>query len=345
MRHSIRVYTTLAGTIGLASWGVVNLPAASAQPGTAGTIWVANRGAHSIRGFDAATGDVVRTIPMAANSQPGDLAYARGKLYVAEEFGSNPAIAIVDEETGETLARLVPPGGTRPHHVHASPTGNLVAVGLYGTDKVAVIDTHDDTLVGTWDVDAEASNARVHAAVFSNSGRTLYLTSDASNEVIALDPYTGTVHWRLEVPGAHELAITHDEKIAFVSRRTANRVAVIDLEQPSGYDDKVEVGLPDTLRLSADEKLLTVGLRTTPARLAVVNTDTFEYTLVTLGRPDELLTLGAHQWTAPNGRYTFAAYEGGSTPGVAVIDHAAGNIVIGRWPYPGRPHGVSHAHP
>ncbi|BCS31258.1 hypothetical protein TBR22_A04580 [Luteitalea sp. TBR-22] len=345
MRHSIRVYTTLGATMGLACWGVVTLPAASTWPGTAGTIWVANRGAHSIRGFDAATGAVVRTVPMATNSQPGDLAYANGKLYVAEEFGASPAVVVVDEDTGETLTRIIPPGGIRPHHVHASPGGTLVAVGLYGTDKVAIIDTHADMLIGTWDVDPDASTARVHAAVFSNSGRTIYLTSDATSEVIAMDPFTGTVLWRLAVPGAHELAITHDERIAYVSRRTANRIAVIDLTQPYGYEDRLEVGLPDTLRLSANEKLLTVGLRTTPARLAVVNTETFEHTLVTLGRPDELTTLGAHQWTAPNGRYTFAAYEGGTAPGVAVIDHPAGHVVVDRWPYPGRPHGVTHAHP
>ena len=31
-----------------------------------GTIWAANRGTHTIRGFDAATGDAVRTVDMRA---------------------------------------------------------------------------------------------------------------------------------------------------------------------------------------------------------------------------------------------------------------------------------------
>src|SRR4029450_5393773 len=58
------------------------------------TIWVANRlaGVSAIRGFDAATGDVVRTVPLTPNSQPGDLAYAKGKLYVADEL-RNPHAA------------------------------------------------------------------------------------------------------------------------------------------------------------------------------------------------------------------------------------------------------------
>ena len=65
-----------------------------------GTIWVANRGAHTIRGFDASSGTVVQTVPMAPSSQPGDLAFAKGKLYVAEEFAAPPSIAIVDAATG-----------------------------------------------------------------------------------------------------------------------------------------------------------------------------------------------------------------------------------------------------
>jgi outer membrane protein assembly factor BamB len=306
-----------------------------------GTIWAANRGAHTIRGFDAATGAVVNTIAMAANSQPGDLAYAKGKLYVAEEFGAPPAIAIVDVETGLVLTRIFLPVGVRPHHVHASSGGNLIAVGLYGTDMVAVVDTHDDALLGPWDTNTATTNGRVHAGVFSQDEHTLYLTSDATNEVFAIDPRTGEVFWRLTVPGAHELALTHNEKIAYVSRRTANKVAVIDLENRT-YQDVLTLGAPDTMRLSANEKLLTVGLRTMPAQLAVVDTDTFEYDLVDL-TPGETTTIAGHQWTSSSGRYTFAAFEGGSNPGIAVIDHRAGNQVVQRLSYPGRPHGVDHA--
>src|SRR5262245_7798188 len=214
----------IAGLIGVV--GSLGLMSTNQRP-VNGTIWVANRGAHTIRGFDPDTGAVVQTVAMAPNSQPGDLAYAKGKLYVAEEFGTPPAIAVVDAESGAILTRIFLPAGSRPHHVHASNGGNLVAVGMYGTDMVAVVDTHDDTLLGPWDSNPLTTNARVHAGVFSKDGNTLYLASDASNEVIAMDPRTGEVLWRLTVPGAHELAVTHDGKTAYVSRRTLNRLAVI----------------------------------------------------------------------------------------------------------------------
>src|SRR5436190_19297613 len=93
-----------------------------------GTIWAANRNANTIRGFDASSGEVGATVAMAAGSQPGDLAFAKGKVYVAEEMGTSPAIAIVDARTYEVLGRIPMPVGSRPHHVHASSGGDLVSV-------------------------------------------------------------------------------------------------------------------------------------------------------------------------------------------------------------------------
>ena len=312
----------------------------SQNRGLNGTIWAANRATHTIRGFDARSGAVVNTIPMAPNSQPGDLAYAKGKLYVAEEFGTPPALAVLDAGSGDVITRFFFAAGSRPHHVHASSGGNLISVGLYGTDTVAVIDTHQDVLLGPWDSNTLTTNGRVHAGVFSNDEQTLYLTSDASNEIIAMEPWSGHVLWRLAVPGAHELAVTHDGKTAYVSRRTQNHVSTIDLEAHDGYVDVLAVGLPDTLQLSANEKRLTVGLRTSPAQLAVVDTRTFTYEVINLSAPGDAGSTGGHQWTSPSGRYTFASFEGGANPGVAVVDHAAGNAVVQILGYPGRPHGV-----
>jgi DNA-binding beta-propeller fold protein YncE len=350
MRTKARTITAvLAVLVGIVGTGLTASFAGAGSPdritNVDGTIWVANRAAHTIRGFDATTGDVVNTVAMSPASQPGDLAYAQGKLYVAEEFGTPPAIAIVDQETGLVTKRIALAPGSRPHHVHTTGGGNLVAFGLYGTDMVAVVDTETDTLLGPWDTNPAlgATSGRAHAGVFSPNGRTLYVTSDASNEVVALDPRTGEIFWRLNVPGAHELAVTRNGKTAYVSRRTLNQLSVIDLREHDGYTDVLGLGLPDTLRLSAGDKQLTVGLRTLPAQLAVVDTKTFEYELVRLGPLLETNTIAGHQWTSRNGRFTFAAFEGGSSPGLAVIDHKDGNRVVQTLAYPGRPHGVDLA--
>src|SRR3979409_1594033 len=73
-----KIAAVVAAAIGVA----VLTSASTADTGVRhvkGTIWVANRGDHTIRAFDTATGSVIATVPMAPGSQPGDLAYARGK--------------------------------------------------------------------------------------------------------------------------------------------------------------------------------------------------------------------------------------------------------------------------
>ncbi len=337
-RQRVTILAFLGVLVGLAVVVSAALADNAGRRDVNGTIWVANRGANTIRGFDAATGDVVATAPMRAGSQPGDFAYAKGKLYVAEEFGSPPAIAIVDPATGEVLGRIFT--GPRPHHVHASVGGNLIAFGVFGTNKVGIIDTYTDTLLGEWPASTNPA-ARSHAGVFSPDGRTVYVANDLVNELSSLDPLTGELLWTMTVPFAHELIVTNNGKTAYVSGRAGSVLYVVDRERHEIVRSIPLGPMPDTLRLSANEKLLTVGLRGTPAQVAVVDTETFDYDIVAIGGTG---TIAGHQWTSPNGHFTFAAFEGPGA-GVAVIDHEQGNAVVQTLDYPGRPHGVDFARP
>jgi len=332
------IVALLVGIIGVASVVSVAFAGNGDRRELNGTIWVANRGVHTIRGFDAATGDVVAAVAMAPNSQPGDLAYAKGKLYVSEEFGTPPAIAIVDASTGIVLKRILT--GPRPHHVHAGVGGNLISYGVFGTNRVGIIDTQTDILLGEWAASANPA-ARSHAGVFSKDGRVVYVANDVVDELSAVDPVTGELLWSMTVPNAHELAVTHDGKTAYVTCRAGNMLRVVDLEHQV-ITAAIPLGpTPDTLQLSANEKLLTVGLRGMPAQVAVIDTATFSTDVVTIGGPS---TIAGHQWTSPNGHYTFAAFEGPGA-GVAVIDHRDGNAIVQTLAYPGRPHGVDFARP
>jgi PQQ-like domain len=338
MRTRRAIFVLVAVLVSLGVVGSAALARSGDRREVNGTIWVANRGADSIRGFDAASGDVVATVAMRTGSQPGDLAYAKGKLYVSEEFGTPPAIAIVDAETGVVLKRIFT--GPRPHHVHASVGANLIAFGEFGTNRVGVIDTHTDTLVGEWQASTNPA-ARSHAAVFSHNGHVLYVANEMVNELAALDPLTGEPLWTMTVPNVHELAITNDGKRAYLACRAGNALRVVDLERREIVATIALSPMPDTLRLSADEKLLTVGLRGTPAQVAIIDTDTLAYQVVTIGGPG---TIAGHQWTSKNGHFTFAAFEGPGA-GVAVIDHRQNDAVVDTLDYTGRPHGVDLARP
>ena len=337
-KHRRTIGVVIAAVAGIAIVASVALAGSGGHRDLNGTVWAANRGANTIRGFDADTGDVVATVAMAPSSQPGDLAYAKGKLYVSEEFGTPPAIAIVDADTGEVLKRIYT--GPRPHHVHASVGGNLIAYGVFGTNKVGIIDTHDDSLLGEWTASTNPA-ARSHAGVFSHDGHVVYVANDVVDELSAVDPLTGELLWSMTVPNAHELAVTHDGKTAYVTCRAGNALRVVDLERHV-VTATIPLGpSPDTLQLSANEKLLTVGLRGTPAQVAIIDTESFATKIVTIGGAG---TIAGHQWTSPNGHFTFAAFEGPGA-GVAVIDHQQDDTIVQTLAYPGRPHGVDFARP
>ena len=337
-KHHLIIAASVAGLAALAATMPVSRADDAAKRDINGTVWVANRGADTIRGFDAATGTTVATVNMRPGSQPGDLAYAKGKIYVAEEFGSPPAIAIVDAKSGVVLDRIST--GPRPHHVHASVGGNLIAFGEFGTNRVGIIDTRTDTLLGEWQASANPA-ARSPAGVFCPDGHVVYVANEVVDELSALDPLTGARLWSMSVPKAHELIVTHNGKTAYVAGRTANVLYVIDLERQD-ITRTIPLGpMPDTLRLSANQKLLTVGLRGAPAQVAVIDTETFDIHVVTIGGAT---TVAGHQWTSANGHFTFAAFEGPGA-GLAVIDHEHSDAVVQTLGYAGRPHGVTFARP
>ena len=282
---------------------------------------------------------------MAAGSQPGDLAYAKGKLYVVggvrlsagdrDRRRRDGRGAEADRDAGRVAStprarerRREPRLGRPLRDRHGRPSSTR----------------QTDTLLGAWDTDPTTTNGRAHAGVFSKDGQTLYVASDATGKLIALDPRTGELLWSADVPNAHELAVTHDGKTAYVTGRVAQHAADRRPRAARGRRATSSLGsntLPDTLQLSANEKLLTVGLRGTPAQVAIIDTATFDYDIVTIGGPG---TIAGHQWTSPNGHFTFAAFEGPGA-GVAVIDHEQGNAIVQTLDYPGRPHGVDFARP
>lgn len=307
---------------------------APARPGLEGTIWVGNRSLPAAAGYDAATGALRHTVALAALAS--DVAAGKGKVYVGEE--SLKSIAVVDGRSGDLLRRIET--GGRPHHLEGTSGGNYVTYSLFDMNKVGVIDARTDEIVGEWAASASPL-ARTHASALSTDARTVYAANDVTNEITAVDTRSGELLFSIPVARAHELVVTPNERTAYVACRGANLIRVVDLERREVVAE-IPVSLPDTLQLSRNGKQLTVGLRTTDvARVAVIDTESLAVTTIVLPG-----TLAAHQWTSANGRWTFAAFEGGPAPGTAVIDHDT-NTVVDVLPFPGggKPHGLDYAGP
>ncbi len=305
-----------------------------AAPGQRGTVWVVNRALNDIAAFEPATGDLLAVVGL--GKEPNGVTVANGKVYVSEE-GAN-AIAVLDAQSFAVLKRT--PSGPKPHHIQSSRNGQRVVFGVYGTNRVGVIDTATDTLVEL--ATSSSAAARTHAPFPSRDGKTVYVTNEVTNEIAAVDVATGAIELSVLVGNRpSEILVTPDEKTAYVSVRNENKLKVIDLGSRAITAELVVGTQPDTLQLSPGGKSLVVALRGQPAQVVVVDTSSLSVAAtITIGGAG---TTAAHQWSSASGRYTYAAFEGPAA-GVAVIDHRS-NEVVATYPYPGggKPHGLHYA--
>jgi len=166
---------------------------------------------------------------------------------------------------------------------------------------------------------------------------TVFATNSVVNEVVALDALTGAVRWALAVGiNPSEVLVPPGGEAAFVSIRNEDKLQVADITMPAVVAEFFVGAQPDTLQLTPDGNLLVIGLRGTPAQIAIVD-------LAGAGAVswvDIEGTTTGHNALSPDGRYSFVAVEG-DAPGVAVVDNL-GHSVVATYPYPGggRPHGI-----
>ena len=309
-----------------------------ALPAAQGTVWVTNRTLNNVTVFEAATGNVLATIPTGRSSADVSVSQQAGKAYVTNE--ADNSISVISLSSRQVLKTI--PVGAIPHHIKVTRDGRRVYFGELGTNKVGFIDTRADTF---GDYVASANPAALsHSPFPSRDGQTVYVANEFGDEVVALDANTGRIEFSIK-PGTRpsEILATPDGRSLYISMRGENKLKQFDLGSRTIVREVAVGTQPDTLQLTPDGKTLVIGLRGQPAQVAFVDTASFTLTsTVTIGGPE---TIAAHEWLSANGRYVFAVFEGPGA-GLAVVDRTTG-AVVSTWPYPGggRPHGVFDADP
>jgi YVTN family beta-propeller protein len=311
-------------------------------PGASGTVWAVERfdaGVNTLAGFDAMTGDVLGVVPVGKRPIGVTAPHGTGKVYTADERSNQ--LSVLDKASF-TIVKTIPTGAASfPHHMMASPHGDFVYFGRFGTNTVGVVDTSTDEMVAAWPTSANPL-AKTHAVWITNDGKELYATNEVANSVSKLDAVTGELLWELPIGSRpSEVLVTPDRKTAYVTVRNENKVKILDLsgDAPSVAGDAFIGVQPDTLQITNDGKTLVVGLRSIP-QLALMDTDTLEVRFVSFPG----YGISGHQWLSANGKYTFIALESTdlTKPGaIAVVDNDGGET-LDIWPYPGGPwpHGV-----
>lgn len=143
---------------------------------------------------------------------------------------SGASASLIDLDSGEELARV--PTGDGPHEVAISPDGKLAVVANYGNPgkSLTVIDIQSASVVRTIDL-GEYSDP--HGIEYLKSGKSVAVTVEAQKALIVVDIAEGEVIQAVDTDQnvSHMVALTPDEKRAFVANIGSGSMTVIDLQK------------------------------------------------------------------------------------------------------------------
>lgn len=150
-------------------------------------------------------------------------------LYVSNE--NNALVTVWNIDTQKMIAQI--PTGVEPEGMAVSPDGQLIANTTETTNMAQFIDYKTQKNVANVLVPP-----RPRWAAFTHDGKEVWVSSELGGTVTVIDTATfkilDTIHFAVE--GLRStfiqpvgIAITHDDKLAFVALGPANRVAVVSV--------------------------------------------------------------------------------------------------------------------
>jgi YVTN family beta-propeller protein len=142
------------------------------------------------------------------------------------------SVSIVDVATGTTVATV--PTGQGPHEVAVSHDGRWAVVSVYGNresvgSSLLVIDLTSPASTRT--IELGAGNQRPHGVAFLPDDKTLLITGEKAQRVLAVDFASGRIDSSMTTaqPATHLIAATRDGKRAFTTNIMAMTVSAIDV--------------------------------------------------------------------------------------------------------------------
>jgi len=300
--------------------------------GLSGTLFVTDARANKVHSIDAASGEILASTD--TGQHPIGVEKANGKVYVANE--SSGSISVLDAATLSPLSII--PACAQVHHTGISPDGTRFYAACYSTNKVAVIDTDTDALIGL--LTSGMPGAVTHQPWPTRDGKRLWAANQATNDVTEIDLQTGAILRTFPLMAVPiEIAVSSDARRAYVSAPFQNTIMVFDLETDQLVAQPT-IAAPDNLILSPDgHTLLVSGAGSSNAAAAwIVNTDTLA--------PFEVILPGteaAHIDLTPDAKFGFVSLVG-PPHGIAVLDIARATVHA-LYPIPEAvaPHGVRYA--
>lgn len=244
-------------------------------------------------------------------------------LVVGHKQGDS--VGFYNAETGQLLTTV--PVGVKPHEMALSADGRFIYVTNYGVDSytstapggntISVIDAARREKLA--DIDLGKFH-RPHGIQRARSGR-LYVTIDLPPSLLVIDPAKRTIlrDYPLNQSAPHMLAVSADERKAYVANSSSGSVSAIPLAGPTAIKNISVGGVPMGLALNPAGDRLFATTRTAN-NIAVIDTRTDEI-VHQMGVPGQPVRL---RFTPDGKKLLVSTIEAGE---VVVIDAAAFRVI------------------
>jgi DNA-binding beta-propeller fold protein YncE len=203
-----------------------------------------------------------------------------GTLVVTNKTPSTATV--IDVASGRTLATI--PTGNGPHEIALSSDGRFAVVTDYGGQPrrtLTVIDLPTLRVARTIDLGTYTSP---HGIVFLPGDSLVAVTSEASRNLVLVNPIAGAVRSAIATEGAgsHMVGVTGNGALAYTGNIGSNTVSELDLRTGKFTRSWNVPAQPEAINVTPDGKEVWVGSNAT-AVVSVINVASGTVTTVAEG--------------------------------------------------------------
>lgn len=163
----------------------------------------------------------------------------------------------IDVASGETVATL--PTGTGPHELETTADGRwAISTDYAGGNSLTVFDVSGPSVARTIDLSAYP---RPHGAFFLPGDTVLAVTSEASRNVVLVQPFRGAILGAIstDAAGSHMVAVTGDGSTLYTGDIGAGTVSRLDVATRRKTGSFEVPAQPEAITVSSDGRQVWVG--------------------------------------------------------------------------------------
>ncbi len=192
-----------------------------AFPVLAGEIFVSNEGDDTVVVLDSENFEVLEVIP--TGGRPRDMRFSPdgSELFIAASEADR--IEVMDVETRRIVRHLET--GDDPEIFDVDPTGKIIVVSNEDDGEATVIDVASGKILRV----VEDIGIEPEGVTFTPDGKRVFVTAEATNTVIVIDPWEGSILGEILVGNRPRRGVfTPDGSEYWVTNELGGTVSVID---------------------------------------------------------------------------------------------------------------------